>query len=128
MTRKTPSTSCLVRMAMMGLALVLAGCATTGHDHPGLVSHEWTGATFEYDVLVREWYDGERCKWREITLRALNKTHHRPVVSYVKATDRDCDETIDDWYFRDPRDRERVSASKLEDDVQNASFVVRRKE
>lgn len=62
---------------------------------------KYSGETFDYLVEAKEKFYGEECIEREIIMKAKNKLHTDPnFVYYVKAIDRRCDDTIEEYHFR----------------------------
>lgn len=107
------------------LTLLMVGCVSVPYFGSKKMTREtYTGEVNDYYVEAVVTYSMDDCINREITLRQKNKLHTNPNhVSYVKATDRGCDDTIDNWYFRGISTR-RVNMTILEQDVLHAYYKV----
>ena len=113
------------KMKIIGLALLVLACGTnkTGNLVPRYETFKYSGETFDHYVEAEELFMGNRCVERRIVLRIMPGLHNNK-VSYVRATDRDCNDSVDDWQFRDTRDR---MTSTLEQDIIQAFYQVKYK-
>lgn len=102
-------------MKKLTMLLLCLGCAS----NPNISSKhvvEYKGETIDYYIDAKEtFYDGF-CTQRKITLRHKNNLRTNNTVSFVEAIDRQCDDTIESFKFRDFRDRG-VDRNILERDI-----------
>jgi len=79
-----------------------------------------------YEGEVREDYTPQgQCVNREVTLRAPNKLNPPGVISYVKAVDRECNFSIDEYRFRDRFEASRIDRNRLDMDILDAVYTIR---
>lgn len=107
--------------------LLLAACATTSYSSYPYLTLKYEGEWWDYEVSATETItvDGsERCVSRTIILRLKPGFHLREVVSYVRATDRQCDDSLDELWFRSPIDQGRFT-HQIAEDVISAFYAVK---
>ena len=93
---------------LMLLALLLAGCASSGTLTGRLQT--WTDDTPWGEVTVRQLRnDDGLCAFREVTLHRQVGLYIDGRPTFVRATDYGCDDTFDDWRFRSAMEEKRAN-------------------
>jgi len=112
-------------MKKLILLLGALGCASPGEGNRGFEIQRMSGQTPEYIIDVLEYFSNGFCMTREMTLHETNGLHIDPNhVSHVRATDRNCDDSFESFYFRDNRDQQ-VNRNILEGDLLNMYYNLR---
>ena len=110
------------KLSTLLLAGIL-GCATTGKSN--LRIETYSGEDWEYKIEAKEVFQGERCIERQIILKETNGLHTSlDHVSYVKATDMNCDETFERFYFRNSMDKN-VNRNRLTEKLNFLFYTVK---
>ena len=93
----------------------LIGCASLPLSNYWTEKHE--GETEDYSVEASQSYINNFCVERIIILRERSGMHIKQNhVDYVWSRDRDCNNTIDEWRFRNVQTRP-INYRRLEEDV-----------
>lgn len=103
-------------MKILTTLLLCIGCSGNILKIPFRSVIEYNGETGSYYIEARETFYSGLCNERRIILRHKNNPHANEEVSFVEAIDRECDDTIESFRFRDYRDK-LVDRKILEDDI-----------
>lgn len=105
-------------MLLLGLTACITGRGTE------FTTERMSGETSEYSIDVLEYFYNGFCSSREITLRERAGTHIDPNhISHVRATDTNCNDIFDQFYFRYLKD-ERVDRDILTGDLINMYYML----
>lgn len=110
-------------MKILTTLLLCIGCV----GNPNLSSEyvvKYKGETMDYYIDAKETFYNNFCFERRITLRHKNHLRTNNAISFVEAVDRQCDDKIDIFRFRDFRDRG-VNKSILEREILSMFYNIK---
>jgi len=110
------------------LTVGLAACVTVGTNlqiERRFQTERFSRENLEYTMEVEETSNGGICWSRKITLRGKNRSNTDPNhISHVEATDRNCDDSFEQFRFRYSRDAG-VDRNILTDDLLNIYYSLK---